>query len=227
MNHGGMWGNNLSVWIAVFGTFCLILGPNSNAQNQGELSFDLTTPSSTFNNIDDGGILDYSIDLGRVEVTSDLWLPVILNFRSDRTGKNPIFGAGWNCPLLESFIVRSSETEYVWRRIDGRQQAFYLEDNDRLHSVGRGWHGKIGSSVVALTGPKGDTYRFVGGRLQSISLKNGPEVKIELQQGQFSSLRAGDRPLIELYRSSQGKRRISRIFVATNGLADILGYFGL
>ena len=102
-----------------------------------------------FDGVDGKGHVCYSHQIAELDLGSDLKLPLIINFRSDRESSSTCFGKGWVLPLLESNIVQTAEDVFLMTQPDGWVRHFYrrnhgdtvLDGGPGLYSARWGGHG--------------------------------------------------------------------------------------
>lgn len=151
---------------------------------------DLSRPHTFLGYSDDAGRLIIWQDQEKLSLGDGNALPLRLCFRGQPEG-NRVFGSHWLFPLVESTLVRVSETDLLLNSISGR--AIYLrrkkgEDGvytslDDLY-VARSTSGS--EMVVEVAGWK---IRYVGGKIKELTTDKGAQFQWIWEASRFLAIR--------------------------------------
>lgn len=117
-------------------------------------------------------------DLGSLEVSPNLVIPIRFNFNSKQSSiGNSVLGLNWWAPLIESTVVKDKEDQVIARMPGGLSVYFFKSNNDPkcFRSRDHKWEGRVDNkgNFKVINQAEGVTMDFFKGQLKSTTLSTG------------------------------------------------------
>lgn len=149
-------------------------------------------PSNHFDGVNERGAVSYWEEIDAIDLGDGLRLPLILNFRSDRSSSSSYLGNGWLLALLESHIYQLNERNFVMVQPDGPNRYFSRANpQDNVLKDRGGWAAEIKEDTITAWAECGWKLTFNNGRLVSMQTPENRRLDFVQTGGRVVELREG------------------------------------
>ena len=138
-------------------------------------------------------MVDYP--LGTVNASPEFSFPLQLVYLTTRNQEG-LFGSGWFCPQLESFILPVGKGVLLWSTPSGGQIALQ-QSPDRLseyRSADRLWKAEVSPSKQKVENEEGWEYHYSKGKLEGVVSPSRRMLEFEWQNGRLQGVQFRDIP---------------------------------
>src|SRR5689334_19404920 len=106
-------------------------------------------PKDHFNGVNESGSVSYWEQVGELDLSDGLKIPLVIGFESSRESVSPYLGHGWILALLDSNIVQTDENNFKMTLPDGYTLSFARERQaPSLLSGQAGWKAEIKNQTI-------------------------------------------------------------------------------
>ncbi len=121
--------------------------------------------------------------------------PLQLVYLSTRTQEG-LFGSGWFCPQLESFILPVGKGALLWTMPSGGQVALQQnpDRSSEYRSADRLWKAEVSPSKQTVANEEGWEYHYSKGKLEGVVSPSRRMLEFEWQNGRLLGVRFLDLP---------------------------------
>ena len=138
-----------------------------------------------------GWQVDYP--LGTVNASPEFNFPLQLVYLSPRSQEG-LFGSGWFCPQLESFILPVGKGVLWWSMPSGGQIALQQnpDKNSEYRSTDRLWKAEVSPSKQTVKNEEGWEYHYSKGKLEGVVSPSRRMLEFEWQNGRLQGVQFRD-----------------------------------
>ena len=140
-----------------------------------------------------GWTIDYP--LGAVNASPEFNFPLQLVYLTTRSQEG-LFGSGWFCPQLESFILPVGKGVLLWSMPSGGQIALRQnpDKNSEYRSEDRAWKAEVFPSKQKVTNEEGWEYHYSKGKLEGVVSPSRRMLEFEWQNSRLIGVQFRDVP---------------------------------
>jgi YD repeat-containing protein len=133
--------------------------------------------------------------LGGVNASPEFGFPLQLVYLTTRNQEG-LFGSGWFCPQLESFILPVGKGVLLWSMPSGGQLALVQnpDKNSEYRSADRAWKAVVSPSKQKVTNEEGWEYHYSKGKLEGVVSPSRRTLEFEWQNGRLQGVQIRDIP---------------------------------
>jgi hypothetical protein len=144
------------------------------------------------------GYLNHQVDLGKIDLTEEVSIPVRIDFSSDPKRSPSMLGWGWRFPLLESRLYLENKKTVRLDAINGETYYLYEGKASGVYELPAG-------GMVAERGRRADVFNVTFDDGWSFDYSNGVLMRFTLPEGATFLLRQGHRRLVSGITDDRGR----------------------
>ena len=140
-----------------------------------------------------GWTVDYP--LGTVNASPEFNFPLQLVYLTTRSQEG-LFGSGWFCPQLESFILPVGKGVLLWSMPSGDRIALEQDPdkNSEYRSADRAWKAEVSPSKQKVSNEEGWEYHYSKGKLEGVVSPSRRILEFEWLNGRLMGVQFRDIP---------------------------------
>jgi len=167
---------------------------------------DWNVPQNHFDGVNEQGKLFYWEQIGDLELSDGLNIPLTMGFSSGRTSSSPYLGKGWILPLLESNLVQINSKLFLATLPDGVKIRFWRakETDTTLTGQADGWMAELGDNSTTLWAECGWKIVYSNGRIASITTPQNQKLIYNYKGGVATDLDLDGKPILNAIMDDSG-----------------------